>query len=157
MNKKIKIIGLLVLMIVSSVFEYTDAQQIPEEVDSYSVVYLEGAFLKTGEYQFEGSITVQDLVDKIGVSKEANLDCLNLDKVVEDESSIYLPVMNEHVISINHASQEELMTLKGVGEKTSQKIIDYRNEQPFTCLEDLMNVKGIGEKTFIKLRDFLCL
>ncbi len=49
------------------------------------------------------------------------------------------------------------MTLSGIGEKTAQKIIDYRKEQPFYTIEDIMKVKGIGEKTYLRLRDLLCL
>lgn len=157
MNKTIKCIGLVLLMILSSAFDFQKAESIPEEVESYSVVYLEGAFLQNGEYKFEGEMMMKDLVDQVGVEANANMDCLNLNMAITDEMAIYLPVINSDAISLNSASQEELMTLKGVGEKTSQKIIEYRNSQPFTCLEDLMNVKGIGEKTFIKLRDYLCL
>lgn len=154
---KIKLIGLLVLLIVSSLFHYTKASEISNKDVSYSVVYLEGAFLKEGEYIFYEELTIEDLINDVGVKKNANLDCLNLKKIIEDESSLYLPIKRDDVISLNHASKEELMTLRGVGEKTAQKIIDYRNEQEFTCLEDIMNIKGIGEKTFIRLRDVICL
>ena len=49
------------------------------------------------------------------------------------------------------------MTLKGIGEKTAQKIIDYRQETPFKMIEDITNVSGIGEKMYLKVREFLCL
>lgn len=155
--KKLQFLGLFILLIVSVIYDYKQPEVIEEDTVSYSVVTLEGAFLKTGEYQFEGSLTVKELVEAVGVEDDANLNCLNYDKQVVDESSIYLPVYNENAISLNTATQKELMKLSGVGEKTSLKIIEYRNDTPFTCLEDLMNVKGIGEKTFIKLRDDLCL
>ena len=59
------------------------------------------------------------------------------------------------IININIASQKELETLSGVGEVTSLKIIDYRNQSPFGSIEDIMDVSGIGEKKFQKIKDFI--
>jgi competence protein ComEA len=57
-------------------------------------------------------------------------------------------------ININTADINELMTLKGVGVKTAENIIEYRGRNgPFSSSEDLVRVKGIGEKKFEKIRD----
>lgn len=61
------------------------------------------------------------------------------------------------LISINTASQEELETLPGIGPAIATRIIAYRMDSPFQSLEDLMNVKGIGEKMFAKIKDRICL
>ncbi len=59
-------------------------------------------------------------------------------------------------ISINKATIEELITLPGIGEKTAQKIIEYRETYgSFWSIEDLKNVKGIGDKKFEKLKDYI--
>ncbi len=56
-------------------------------------------------------------------------------------------------ININTAGVDELGQLPRVGEKTAQRIIEYRNAHgPFKSIEDIMNVKGIGPKTFAKMR-----
>ena len=58
------------------------------------------------------------------------------------------------LININKASKEELMTLPSVGEKTAEKIIQYREESSgFKTIEDLKNVDRIGDKTLEKLKD----
>ncbi len=58
-------------------------------------------------------------------------------------------------VNINTASAQELESLKGIGPSTAEKIIEYRKAHKFNAVEDLMNVKGIGEKTFVKIKDDL--
>ncbi len=55
-------------------------------------------------------------------------------------------------VNINTASVEELSSLKGVGEATAQKIVDYRKGYKFKSIEELKNVNGIGEKRFEKIK-----
>lgn len=56
-------------------------------------------------------------------------------------------------ININTASAGELATLSGVGAKSAQAIIDYREMMGgFKTVDDLTKVKGIGEKTLEKNR-----
>lgn len=57
-------------------------------------------------------------------------------------------------ININKASKEELTTLNGIGEKTAEKIINYRNEHgKFASIEDITNVSGIGASIFEKIKE----
>lgn len=52
-------------------------------------------------------------------------------------------------LKINSASVEDIYSrLKGIGPKTAQAIVDYRDQfGPFENLEQLMDVKGIGPAT----------
>jgi len=56
-------------------------------------------------------------------------------------------------ININTAPVAELEALPGIGTRTAERIVDYRQKNgPFKKIEELMNVPGIGEKNFLKLR-----
>ena len=58
------------------------------------------------------------------------------------------------VVNINTASVAELNGLPGIGAKTAALIIEYRQKNgPFKKIEELMNVRGVGEKNFLKLKD----
>lgn len=59
-------------------------------------------------------------------------------------------------VNINTASAAELEALPGVGARTAQRIVDYRQKNgAFKKIEELMNVQGIGEKGFLKIKDRL--
>jgi len=60
------------------------------------------------------------------------------------------------VVNLNTASQAELEALPGIGPRTAERILEYRQKNgSFKKIEDLMNVKGIGEKSFLKLKAHL--
>ncbi|MCK8825532.1 ComEA family DNA-binding protein [Fuchsiella alkaliacetigena] len=47
---------------------------------------------------------------------------------------------------LNTVSAEELRKVKGIGKKTSERIISYREEEgPFKEIEDLKEIPGIGK------------
>lgn len=59
-------------------------------------------------------------------------------------------VLAAESVNINMASVAELDAIVGVGPTLAQRIIEAR---PFTSLDDLLKVKGIGEKTLQKIKD----
>lgn len=61
-------------------------------------------------------------------------------------------------IDINAADAETLCLLPGIGPKTAEKIIAYREENgPFASGEELMAVNGIGAATYENIRDYICI
>ena len=61
-------------------------------------------------------------------------------------------------VSLNSATVEQLQSLPGIGEATAKRIIEHRTKiGKFKQIEEILNVKGIGEKKFQKIKDRLTL
>ena len=83
----------------------------------------------------------------------ADMEGVNMAEPVEDAMRVYIPLNPERttpaaagLVNINHASGTELETLPGIGAKTADKIIEYRNEHGgFRSKEELKEVPTIGE------------
>ena len=59
-------------------------------------------------------------------------------------------------INLNLATVDQLETLPGIGRKTAERIVEHRTKNgAFKKVEELMNVKGIGEKSFLKLKPMI--
>ncbi len=48
-------------------------------------------------------------------------------------------------INLQTASKEELMGVKGIGEKKAEQIMEYRKTNKISSPEDLKNIKGFGD------------
>lgn len=58
-----------------------------------------------------------------------------------------------HLLDLNTASYEELLTLPGIGPALAREILNFRESSgPFYFPEDLMDVRGIGDRTFQALK-----
>lgn len=56
-------------------------------------------------------------------------------------------------VNLNTATEAELVALPGVGEKLAQRIIQARQQKPFTSLSDLDRVPGVGDKLLQRVGD----
>jgi competence protein ComEA len=57
-------------------------------------------------------------------------------------------------VDINKASVQELETLSGIGAAKAEAIVQYREEHGnFKKKEDLVQVKGVGDKIVEKISD----
>jgi len=55
-------------------------------------------------------------------------------------------------VNINTASKEDLEKIPGIGPVKAQAIIKHR---PYKTPEDIMKVKGIKDKTYQKIKDYI--
>ena len=130
-------------------------------------VDIKGAVKNPGVYQMKVGDRVKDALDAAGgLTEEADSQKVNLAKRLEDQMVIVVPKVGEEAeaipagvtskeeakegkVNINTATVEELKTLKGVGDKKAEAIIEYRKKNgSFKTKEDLMKVRGIGKKLF---------
>lgn len=147
-------------------------------------VHVTGAVNKPGVYYFSNGARVVDAVEKAVPLPQADLDVLNLAKLLADGEKIYVPRQGEmslnntgqtgytgaisvsggslssgsdEKVNINTASAEELdARLPGVGPVLAQRIVDYRNTHGFfRTIEDLQNVSGIGSRRYEQIKDLV--
>lgn len=137
----------------------------------YIMVHISGEVKNEGVYKIKSDSRMVDIVELAGgLTSQADKNRINLSSKLKDEQRIIIPslsqenletpsvnkeVLNTDKININTAGIEELKSLPGIGEKTAQKIIDYREKNPFTKIEDIMLVPGFGQKKFESLKEYI--
>lgn len=90
------------------------------------------------------------------IGTEENQADQKVKAAVEDREAVDESEKQNGLVNINTASQSELEGLPGIGEKTAEKIIDYREENgDFKTKEDLKNVSGIGDAKYSEIEDLI--
>ena len=163
-SKKEEAVEELAVVETTALAEKTEVSTTQEAV---IFVDIKGAVKNPGVYQMKSGDRVKDALDAAGgLTDEADSQKVNLAQRVEDQMVIVVPKVGEEAtemptgvtsketskeerVNINTATVEELKTLKGVGEKKAEAIIEYRKKNgSFKTKEDLMKVRGIGKKLF---------
>ena len=137
-------------------------------------VDIKGEVLRPGVYEFSCESRMQEVIKKAGgFTEEADETKINLAQKITDQMQIIVPNVHskqedgltegnsekgsstntsvsnskQGTININTATLEELQTIKGIGKKKAEAILQYRKEHgAFRTKEDLLQVKGIGKK-----------
>lgn len=82
---------------------------------------------------------------------KANDNALKNDACISSDNST---VETNNKVSINTGTQDELMTLPGIGESKAKDIIKYRETNgKFNSIEDIKKVSGIGDSLFAKIKE----
>ena len=137
-------------------------------------VDIKGEVLRPGVYEFSCESRMQEVIKKAGgFTEEADETKINLAQKITDQMQMIVPNLHskqeggvtegnsekgsstntsvsnskQGTININTATLEELQTIKGIGKKKAEAILQYRKEHgAFRTKEDLLQVKGIGKK-----------
>ena len=137
-------------------------------------VDIKGEVLRPGVYEFSCESRIQEVIKKAGgFTEEADETKINLAQKISDQMQIIVPNLHskqeggvtegnsekgkssntspsnskQGTVNINTATLEELQTIKGIGKKKAEAIVQYRKEHgAFRTKEDLLQVKGIGKK-----------
>ena len=137
-------------------------------------VDIKGEVLHPGVYEFSCESRVQEVIKKAGgFTEEADETKINLAQKITDQMQMIVPNLHskqeggvtegnsekgsssnttpsnskQGTVNINTATLEELQTIKGIGKKKAEAILQYRKEHgAFRTKEDLLQVKGIGKK-----------
>lgn len=95
----------------------------------------------------------EDIPTASAVSEMSAAQVMSPPEITEVSSS---GTQNGSLININTADTRELIKLSGIGEVKAAAIVAYREEHgAFSSVEELLNVKGIGEKTLEKIRGYV--
>ena len=122
-------------------------------------VSIQGMVVEEKTVEVKKYSTIEDVLTLVNVMEEADITSINRLQVLKDGDVIVIPKQADvKKVSINSATVQELMTIKGIGEAKAKSIVEYRqNHGLFQSLEQLMNIPGIKERTFEKLKEFLSL
>ena len=118
-------------------FDYSEEDKLFEEADKIS--FQKPSNQKNQEKKVDSK---QELLDFSKDKKELR------NNAVEE--------LKEFLIDLNTADIYEFMKLPGIGEITAKNIVEYRSTIGyFISVEELLDVKGIGEKKFERIKKYL--
>jgi competence ComEA-like helix-hairpin-helix protein len=69
-----------------------------------------------------------------------------------DWDALVAGLSQDQRLDLNRASARELQRLPGIGPGIAERIVAYRDENPFDTIDELLQVPGIGPTRFSRLR-----
>ena len=161
-------------VMVTNAVNTTRVEEVTTIMPQNCYVDIKGEVLRPGVYEFSCESRIQEVIKKAGgFTEEADETKINLAQKITDQMQIIVPNLHskqeggvtegnsekgrsfntspsnlkQGTVNINTATLEELQTIKGIGKKKAEAILQYRKEHgAFRTKEDLLQVKGIGKK-----------
>lgn len=144
-----------------------DKETVAEKIQ---VVYVCGAVKKPGVYRLPAGSRIYEAIEMAGgMTEQADETALNQAEKVKDESQICVPEKaaaskeegsqestekDDGKVNLNTATEEELMTLTGIGQSKARSIIQYREKKGrFKSIEEIMQIEGIKSGVFNKIKE----
>lgn len=145
-----------------------EKEQAKEQKSAEIYVQVSGAVVNPGVYPLpEGSRVFEAVQLAGGITAEADTRQMNQAEVLMDGQMVYVRTKEETEaqavseqeqadgkINLNTATEEQLMTLPGIGKAKADSILAWREANGnFSRIEDLMQIEGIKEGVFSKIKD----
>ena len=141
------------------------------------IVHVAGAVHRPGVFTLPGGSRVGEAVEAAGgATRRAQLDGLNLARVLTDGEQVLVPDRRSQAaaaapgaggasaaapaakLSLNQATAADFETLPGIGPVLAERIVAHRDSVGgFKDVGELRDVSGIGEKTFQALAELVTL
>lgn len=136
--------------------------------DTLIYVQIAGAVTHPGVYALKKGSRVFEAVELAGgMTPEADFNQCNQAKELTDGEMIQISTLEETNIqkqateiqqdgkvNLNTATQEQLMTLPGIGESKAMSILAFREKNGgFSKIEELKQIEGIKEGVYSKIED----
>lgn len=134
------------------------------------VVKLTGAVAQNGVYFLPEKETLAGFLQIAGIQRPTIPDTVLFEGTLQTGQTISVHAGDRIVIGemkaaerlalnmpidLNRATLEELTMVSGIGERTAEKILSFRNgEGRFRTVEDLQKISGIKEKKLSRLRQY---
>lgn len=134
-------------------------------------VHVAGAVNRPGVVTLPGGARAADALREAGgATAEAEMDAINLARILTDGEQLYVPRIGEASgpapgaaeqpgdvsagpVNLNTANASQLQQLSGIGPALAQRIIDWRDAHGgFHSVDELLEVSGIGATTLERLR-----
>ena len=161
-------------VMVTNAVNTTRVEETTTMIPQNCYVDIKGEVLRPGVYEFSCESRIQEVIKKAGgFTEEADETKINLAQKITDQMQMIVPNVHskqeggvtegnsekgntsnttpsnskQGTVNINTATLEELQTIKGIGKKKAEAILQYRKEHgAFRTKEELLQVKGIGKK-----------
>lgn len=161
-------------VMVTNAVNTTRVEETTTMIPQNCYVDIKGEVLRPGVYEFSCESRIQEVIKKAGgFTEDADETKINLAQKITYQMQMIVPNLHskqeggvtegnsekgnssnttlsnlkQGTVNINTATLEELQTIKGIGKKKAEAILQYRKEHgAFRTKEDLLQVKGIGKK-----------